>query len=298
MTMNTTVNYKEIIKLALAEDLSPRGDITSEMMVPVDAQISGEIIAREAGVLAGSEAAQITLELCRDWIASLSARNDIQTNIHFEFKDGDRFNAGARVATLNGNARTLLAAERTMLNLLQRLSGIATKTRGLIDMIREYPVQLLDTRKTTPGLRALEKAAFIAGGGTAHRYNLSDMILIKENHLIFSKLDAERVTEARHISKRIECEVQNETELKEVLAAGVDVIMLDNFSPQRVREAITNLGAARNSVKLEASGGINEANIVDYANSGIDYISTSAVYTQVGNLDLTMLLSPLETPQP
>ncbi len=283
--MNTTINHKEIIKLALLEDLSPHGDVTSLLVVPAEAKATAEIRAKDHGILAGSAAARMTLETCAEILKTNPA------SLEFLVSDGALVKPGDLIARLNGNARLLLAAERTMLNLLQRLSGIATKTQSFVSMIRDYPVALLDTRKTTAGLRHFEKAAFVAGGGSPHRYNLSDMVLIKENHLIFGKLDAAVVKDAHARGLRVECEIASEDQLDSVIASGVDVVMLDNFSPERIKAVVARLGVGR-GVKLEASGGVDTGNIVDYAHSGVDYISTSKVYTDVRNLDLTMLLKP------
>ncbi len=284
MTTHATINHKEIIKLALLEDLSPNGDVTSLLVVPEQAQATAEIRAKDNGIFAGTAAARMTLETCAE-ILKLP-----QASLEFLVNDGARVSAGDIIAQLNGNARLLLAAERTMLNLMQRLSGIATKTQRMVELIRNYPVKLLDTRKTTAGLRHFEKAAFVAGGGSPHRYNLSDMVLIKENHLLFGLLDATVVADAHARGLRVECEIAREDQLEAVLASGVDVVMLDNFSPERTCAVVTGLGLGR-KVKLEASGGIDENNLVNYAQSGVDYISTSKVYTDVRNLDLTMLLA-------
>ncbi len=289
--MNQAEEYKKIIKLALEEDLKPDGDITSQLMVGPTEDCKAEIVARESGRLSGSLAATLCLELCGQILGP--------TNNHIEFKlnDGDGFHAGTSIATLSGNARVLLAVERTLLNFLQRLSGIASQTAALVSLLHGLPVRLLDTRKTTPGLRYMEKQAFKDGGGTAHRYNLSDRILIKENHLLFNKLSPELIHQAHQEGQsRIECEVRDEAELEDVLRSGVDIIMLDNFSPQQVRQAVQRVyelcaqhGIDRH-IELEASGGINETNLLDYANTGVDYLSTSLIYTRVKAVDLSMLL--------
>ena len=286
--MNTTINHKEIIKLALLED-GVNSDVTSLLVVPADATARAEIRAKDTGVVAGSAAARMVLETCAEILKATPA------SLEFLVSDGSVVKPGDVIAILSGNARLLLAAERTMLNLLQRLSGIATKTHSFVSLIRDYPVALLDTRKTTAGLRHFEKAAFVAGGGTPHRYNLSDMVLIKENHLIFGLLNAELVKEAHGRNLRVECEIATEDQLDSVIASGVDVVMLDNFSPSRVQAVVARLGASR-TVKLEASGGVDLGNLVDYACAGVDYISTSKVYTDVRNLDLTILLSYHQKP--
>jgi len=281
--MTMKINHKEIIKLALLED-GVSADVTSLLVVPAEATARAEIRAKDTGILAGSAAARMVLETCAEILKINPA------SLEFCVTDSTTVKPGDVIARLNGNARLLLAAERTMLNLLQRLSGIATKTHSFVEIIRDYPALLLDTRKTTAGLRHFEKAAFVAGGGTPHRYNLSDMVLIKENHLIFGKLDAAVVSDAHARGLRVECEIASEDQLDSVLASGVDVVMLDNFSPARIEAVIARLGTGR-TVKLEASGGVDTDNLVDYARSGVDYISTSKVYTDVRNLDLTMLLN-------
>jgi len=281
--MTMKINHKEIIKLALLED-GVSADVTSLLVVPAEATARAEIRAKDTGILAGSAAARMVLETCAEILKINPA------SLEFCVTDSTTVKPGDVIARINGNARLLLAAERTMLNLLQRLSGIATKTHSFVEIIRDYPALLLDTRKTTAGLRHFEKAAFVAGGGTPHRYNLSDMVLIKENHLIFGKLDAAVVSDAHARGLRVECEIASEDQLDSVLASGVDVVMLDNFSPARIEAVIARLGTGR-TVKLEASGGVDTDNLVDYARSGVDYISTSKVYTDVRNLDLTMLLN-------
>lgn len=273
----------EIIKLALAEDLEPDGDITSLYTVPASAEASARLIAKDTGVLAGSEVAAAVVSESAKLLGA-------EAKIEFFKADSEPLKPGDEIARLSGKARVLLVAERTLLNFMQRLSGIASKTKKLVNLINNYDVELLDTRKTTPGLRALEKKAFLAGGGTAHRYNLSDAVLIKENHLRFGEINESLVKKIRNEKPgtKIELEIASLEELERALKLDLDVIMFDNFSPNQIKQALAKLDRDKIKIKFEASGGINETNIIDYAASGVDYISTGAVYHHASSLDLAL----------
>lgn len=298
---NTSNNYQKLISFALKEDLLPAGDITCNYLIDPKQTAEAKIIAKEKGVLACSFIAQEILDETRILIKEINGLDLKAAQIKFHINDGDHFSSNETIAELKGPAHLILAAERTILNFLQRLSGVATKTNHLVKLISSTKTQLLDTRKTLPGLRFLEKKAFQDGGGTNHRYNLSDMVLIKENHLIFqnSKSLSSAIEKARLANPeiKIECEISKEAELEEVIKAGVDIIMLDNFSPERIKSAIKLIKEIKTThnidkeIKLEASGGINEFNISNYAKTGIDFISVGAVTTQVHNIDLSMLIT-------
>ena len=315
----------------------PEGDLTSKLLISETEQAEAEIIAKEDGVLACSWLGQAVLdELALIYRYGLNSYSEnpnfctkpenlvvegVRNEIVFKLSDSDVFSKGTCLARLKGSAQILLTAERTLLNFLQRLCGVAAVTRKLVNLVKDYPaVRLLDTRKTMPGLRVLEKEAFKAGGGTNHRMNLSDMILIKENHLSFYRKSspgknlADAIKHARSTFERpsaslraaqptrlIECEINADflrepSRLQELLGAEPDIIMLDNFSPQEAKDLVNlikklraDLNIERN-IKIEASGGINEHNIVDYAKTGVDFISTGSVFTQAKNIDLSMLL--------
>ena len=216
--------------------------------------------------------------------------------VHIEYllKDGDEVAPGQIAARLLGPAETILMGERVALNFLQFLSGIATKTRKIVELIKDYPVRVVDTRKTIPGLRWLSKYAVRVGGGANHRFNLSDGILIKDNHIKAAGSIREAVARARRYAPhtlKIEVEVESLSELKEAIEAGADIIMLDNMPPDKIVEARKIAGA---KVILEASGGINEKNILDYAKTGVDIISLGALTHSVKALDISLDLKSLK----
>jgi nicotinate-nucleotide pyrophosphorylase (carboxylating) len=256
------------IDIALREDIGP-GDLTTDAFVSEKSQSSGRIVARERAVLAGAETA-----------AEVFRRVDPTLQVRVIGKDGSELNAGDNVIEIEGATRSILKAERVALNFLQRLSGIATTTRKFVDAAANDHVKILDTRKTTPGLRALEKAAVAAGGGANHRFGLFDMVLIKDNHLAaISGLEelANAIRKFREGKPDIQIEVEADT-LDQVHGFlgidGIDVILLDNMKPAEIREAIA-LG--KNKVKFEASGGITLKNIRQVAATGVDYISIGAL---------------------
>lgn len=305
--MNYLSKSLPVIKLSLEEDLNPYGDITSSNLVSPEEKTMAIIIAKEEGILACGYIVQEILDICGDILENYTGHK-LKAQAKILKKDGSKIHKGEKIIEIEGSAQLILSAERTILNFLQRLSGVATKTKKLCELIQNYPTKLLDTRKTMPGLRALEKEAFRLGGGTNHRFNLSDMVLIKENHLRFYKnsnlLAAIEELRKKLPSKvKIECEINKDFisvkgNLEKLLASPVDVIMLDNFSPEEIRDLkekiknIQNTQEGNREIKLEASGGINESNIVKYALTGVDFISTGSVSTQSKNLDLSMLISP------
>ncbi len=273
---------KKIVEIALKEDVG-RGDITSNVIVPEGHKALGLIFSREDGILAGIEVARTVFE-------------KIDENIKFDarLQDGDRVEDGVVIATVTGSARSCLLGERLCLNFLQRLSGIATLTRKFVDAVSGTKAKILDTRKTTPGLRYLEKYAVRVGGGINHRFGLYDMILIKDNHIQMAGSVTQAIKLAMSSTKRkkclIEVEVKNISEFKEALAFNVDRIMLDNMNVQQIAEAVR---LARGKVELEASGGITLENINEIAMTGVDYISVGELTHSARSLNFNMKLKSL-----
>jgi nicotinate-nucleotide pyrophosphorylase (carboxylating) len=254
-----------------------RGDITTRSLIPSDATGSAHIETRERAIVAGLDAAV----LCFDAFGE-DIRWECLTS------DGDEVGAGDVLAQVEGSMRTIITAERTALNLLGRLSGVATLTRKFVDAVSGTAVRLVDTRKTTPGLRLLEKAAVRAGGGFNHRFGLDDGILIKDNHLAALGGITEAVTRMRAEAPHgllVEVEVQDLNGLDEALAAGASAILLDNMTPELIREAVSRAGG---KVLLEASGGIDLSNVREYAESGVDLISIGALTHSAPAIDVSL----------
>jgi nicotinate-nucleotide pyrophosphorylase (carboxylating) len=272
------------IDVALREDIGD-GDLTTGFFVSKNQQATAGIVARERATLAGTETA-----------AEVFRRVDSATKITVLQKDGSDVNPDETVIELRGPARSILKAERVALNFLQRLSGIATMTRKFVDAAANEQVKILDTRKTTPGLRALEKAAVVAGGGANHRFGLFDMVLLKDNHLAVNasfEAFAKAVRGFREAKPNVQVEVEADA-LEQVRAFleidGVDVILLDNMKPAQIREAIA-LG--KDKVKFEASGGVTLKNIRQIAATGVDYISIGALTHSARAIDFSLELTPL-----
>lgn len=270
------------IGIALAEDIGT-GDITSEAFISADLNALGRIVARDRAVVAGAETA-----------AEVFRRVDPRLHVEILQADGTSLSGGETVLEIRGAARSILTAERVALNFLQRLSGIATLTRQFVDGAGKAKAQILDTRKTTPGLRALEKAAVVAGGGANHRFGLYDMVLVKDNHLMaapgFSGLTAaiQRVRSVRP-DVRIEVEADRLEQVRTFLEIdGIDVILLDNMNPAEMREAVA-LGKKK-GVKFEASGGVTLKNIRQIAATGVDYVSVGALTHSAPAVDLSLEL--------
>ncbi len=263
----------KLIELAIAEDLDGGVDITSTATIPADQESVAQFVNRQPGVVAGTSVAIAVLNyLGISGISLLVA-------------DGSFVPAGTVILEARGNTRALLLAERTALNFLTHLSGIATETRAWVEAITGTPCQIRDTRKTTPGWRVLEKAAVRAGGGTNHRLSLSDAALIKDNHIVGAGgvLAAFELVRAQYPDKEIEVEVDNFEQLHAVLKAQPDLILLDNMSPELCKEAVAIVAGA---VKLEASGGITLANALKYAQSGVDFIAVGALTHSAKALDI------------
>ena len=270
------------IDIALKEDLGD-GDVTTQFFVPANARATARIVAREDCVVAGTESA-----------AEVFRRVDPAVDPQIIRADGQHVNAGDAVLEAAGPARSLLLAERVALNFLQRLSGIATVTRKFVDAAGNEHVKILDTRKTTPGLRALEKAAVVAGGGVNHRFDLSEMVLVKDNHLAGSSTLSglqHAITAARKSRPDLTIELEADTleQVRNFLELeDVDVILLDNMKPAQIREAVA-LGKAK--VKFEASGGVTLKNIRQIAATGVDFISIGALTHSARGIDFSLELT-------
>ena len=264
------------IAAALKEDIG-KGDITTEFFVPEALPASGRIVAHEPAVVAGTGTA-----------AEIFRRIDPETDIQIVRPDGEAIVAGDIVIEVRGLARSILKAERVALNFLQRLCGVATLTRQFVDAVGNHPAKILDTRKTTPGLRMLEKAAVVAGGGVNHRSGLYDMVLVKDNHLAaLGGLSgfADQIRRLRKERPNIRIEVEAD-DLEQVRAfveiEGIDAILLDNMVPAQIREA---LALRRNNIKFEASGGISVKTVRRIAATGVDFISIGALTNSARAID-------------
>lgn len=269
-----------LIDMALTEDRG-QGDWTSRWVVPARTRAQARIVAKADGVLSGLSVA-----------SAVFLRLDPRTEFISSLSDGSRINEGDVVCTIRGPARTILTGERTALNFLQRLSGIATMTRKFVDAVEGTDAKILDTRKTTPGLRSLEKAAVKAGGGENHRVGLYDMVLIKENHIAVAGGVAEalkRAHDANTKGLRVEIEVQNKEELRAALDGGCDIILLDNMDVQQIRECVRVVKQRSPQVKTEASGNMTLDRVRAVAETGVDYISVGALTHSVTALDLSLL---------
>lgn len=274
----------ETIAAALAEDIG-HGDITSRALVSSDARCTATLVAKQDGVLSGMEVFRAAFEQAGAAPADWNGR-----------KDGDRFQPGETLASFAGQTRAVLSAERTALNFIQRLSGIATLTRHFVDALDGLDCQVCDTRKTTPLLRFLEKEAVRHGGGANHRFNLTDGILIKENHVAAAGGITEAIDRARghvHHLVRIEVEVTSLEELREALDARPDVVMLDNMDLDTMAAAV-HLSDNRTGgrVVMEASGNVTLDRVRAIAETGVDFISTGALTHSAPAVDLSLLIQP------
>ena len=274
-------NLDELIRLALREDIGD-GDHSTLACIPADATARAKMLAKNAGVLCGSEVGERVFRMV-----------DPSLKVTLLKHDGDTLAVGDTVMTVEGPAGSILTAERTALNFMQRLSGIATQTNAMVRMIEGLHTQLLDTRKTTPNMRLLEKYAVACGGGTNHRIGLYDMIMLKDNHIDFAG-GIEQAIDRTHAylsekgkALKIEIEVRNLDELERVLAhGGVDRIMLDNFDVATLREAVKRIDGR---YETEASGGITGQTLRAYAETGVDYISVGALTHHIKSLDLSLV---------
>lgn len=274
--ITTKINADDLILSALKEDITSE-DITTNSVMPNFQLGEVELICKEDGVIAGLEVFRRVFQLL-----------DEKTEITFSCKDGDKVKKGEKIGVLRGDIRVLLSGERTALNFLQRMSGIATYTRTIADLLKGTRTKLLDTRKTTPNMRIFEKYAVKVGGGYNHRYNLSDGILLKDNHIGAAGSVREAVRMAKEYApfvRKIEVEVENLDMLKEALEAGADIIMLDNMSVEDMKEAV-RLASGR--AETECSGNVTKENVAKLVDIGVDYISSGALTHSSPILDLSL----------
>src|SRR5437868_13229034 len=275
------------IDFALGEDIG-EGDITTKLVVPVNAMARARVEPREKAVIAGTGPA-----------AEVFRRVDPQLKVSTGLTDGMAVLGGETILEVSGSTRSILTAERAALNFLQRLSGIATLTRAFVEAIGKNPAKIMDTRKTTPGLRALEKAAVAAGGGINHRFGLFDMILVKDNHLIAQPDLAQlavaiRKAKSRNPSIKVEVEADNLEQVRALIQIEeIDLILLDNMETTEMREAIA-LGRNR-KVKFESSGGVNLKTVRRIAAPGVDFISVGALTHSAPAIDLSLELTPISS---
>lgn len=270
------LNADELIKLALKEDITSE-DITTNSVMPKYQKGEVQLICKQDGVLAGLDVFKRVFELLDDTV-------EFQMN----YSDGDKVKNGDLIGTVTGDIRVLLSGERTALNYLQRMSGIATYTREVADLLAGSKTKLLDTRKTTPNMRVFEKYAVKVGGGCNHRYNLSDGILLKDNHIGAAGGVKEAVLMAKEYApfvRKIEIEVENLEMLQEALDAGADIVMLDNMSVDTMRKAVK---MAAGKAETECSGNVTRENIAKLVDIGVDYISSGALTHSAPIMDLSL----------
>ena len=278
MANDILAQAEPILRRALDEDIGD-GDVTTQCIVSPGATLNGQFIAKEAGVLAGSEVVELTFGLVDEQVQFIPG-----------VFDGDQVEAGQVTAMINGPGWALLGGERVALNFLQRMSGIATLTRRFVEAVQGTSTVVLDTRKTAPGLRPLDKWAVRLGGGQNHRFGLYDMVLIKDNHIAAVGSISEAVARVRAEDEKrlpIEVEVKTLMELQEALDLGLDRIMLDNMSLDEMREAVR---LANGRVPLEASGNVSLENVAAIAATGVDYISVGMLTHSVRALDISLEL--------
>jgi nicotinate-nucleotide pyrophosphorylase (carboxylating) len=267
----------KIIKVALKEDLGEAGDITSKAILPSSFDVKAEIVSKDTGVIAGIDIAARVFYLVDP---------DLSTSL--EVEDGTIVKPGTLLALIEGSAQSILAAERTALNFLQHLSGIATLTSKFVEEVKSYPVKILDTRKTTPGLRLLEKYAVTVGGGYNHRFGLYDAVLIKENHIsavggIEKAISFIRSSLGENV--KIEVETEDLEQVKKALEAGAEMIMLDNMSLESIKEAVK---IVNRRALIEASGGVRLNNVEEIAKTGVNLLSTSELTQSSLSLDISL----------
>ncbi len=271
-----------LIDLALDEDLGPAGDVTTSALVPASARGGAELVAKERLVFAGAEA-----------FARVFQRLEMAATVAFHFEDGARVEAGTVVATISASLRALLVGERTALNLVQRLCGIATLAAQAADAVRGPKCRVLDTRKTAPGMRALSKLAVRAGGASNHRFGLFDGVLIKDNHLVamggnvLQALRQARASAPRLV--KVEIEVTSLAQLEDAVSGGADVVLLDNMEDAAVAEAVRRI---RGRVEVEVSGGVTLERLPKLAALGVDYVSLGALTHSARAMDLSLELLP------
>ncbi len=284
----TSRRVTAVIENALTEDRATR-DATTYACIDPHQRASATIIAKQECILAGIGVVQRTFEVFAQLDGTVVSHPEVTT--HGEIFDGVRLRRGQQVAVVTHNARVILSCERVILNVLQRVSGIATETRKYVDAISGTKTKILDTRKTVPGLRALDKYAVRCGGGTNHRLDLSDGILIKNNHIDLAggiQIALERAHKNRRGTQPIEVEVRNMQELEGALKYGAEAILLDNMTPEQTREAVDRVRREGLPIPLESSGGITLENVRQYAEAGVNFISVGALTHSARAVDLSM----------
>ena len=266
----------QLIRMALQEDITSE-DVSTNAVMPTEVQGTVDLIAKEDGIIAGL-----------DVYARVFQMLDEKTEIDFKCKDGDEVKKGELMATLTGDIRVLLSGERVALNYLQRMSGIATYTRQVAKLLEGSKVTLLDTRKTTPNCRVFEKYAVRVGGGCNHRYNLSDGVLLKDNHIGAAGSITKAITMAKEYApfvRKIEIEVETLEQVKEAVEAGADIIMLDNMTPEVMKQAVELIDGR---AQTECSGNITKENIARIREIGVDFVSSGALTHSAPILDISM----------
>ncbi|WP_300344702.1 carboxylating nicotinate-nucleotide diphosphorylase [Fusobacterium sp.] len=274
--ITTKLNMDNLILMALREDISSE-DITTNSVIRKETRGTVKLICKQDGIIAGLDVFQRTFELL-----------DEKTVVKKYFKDGDQVKKGDHLADVEGDIRVLLSGERVALNYLQRMSGIATYTKNVVKLLEGSKIKLLDTRKTTPNMRIFEKYSVKVGGGQNHRYNLSDGILLKDNHIDAAgsvKKAIEMAKEYAPFVRKIEVEVENLDMVREAVEAGADIIMLDNMTPEMMKEAVKIIDGR---AKTECSGNITKENIKKVIDTGVDYISSGALTHSAPILDVSL----------
>lgn len=269
------VLLRPLVETALTEDLGRRGDVTSQATIPADMQAQLQIKARQAGVICGMDLARLAFDMV-----------DTQIGFDAQVADGERVEAGTVLATVRGNARHLLTAERTALNFMTHLSGITTATRQIVDSVAAYPAQITCTRKTIPGLRTVQKYAVRCGGGRNHRLGLDDAILIKDNHIAIAGDIATAIKQAQDFAGHlipIEVEVDTLAQLAQALDAGASLVLLDNMTPDVLAQAVA---MCQGRAKTEASGGITPETVQAVAQAGVDFIAMGYLTHSTTALDI------------
>jgi nicotinate-nucleotide pyrophosphorylase (carboxylating) len=271
----------------LAEDIG-QGDITTALTIPAESTSEAQIVAKEAGIAAGIEEAKVLLESLGLKVETLAS-------------DGEKINPKQTLMKIRGNTRTILSTERTILNIVSRMSGIATTTRRLVEKLQKAKLgtKIACTRKTAPGLLYLDKKAVLVGGGDTHRLHLDDMVLIKDNHIAVAgsiEVAVKRAKEVGSFTKKIEVEVSSAEDALAAAKAGADIIMLDNFSPKQVEKAVSRLEEAAFSGKvlIEASGGITAENILEFASKRVDIVSLGELTHSAKTLDLSLEITKIK----
>ncbi|MCK4673491.1 carboxylating nicotinate-nucleotide diphosphorylase [candidate division WOR-3 bacterium] len=279
--------FLKIVKKALKEDIG-RGDITTDLIVDQNEQALGTIFPKQDGILCGIEIAQMIFK-------ELDEKIDFQIKLN----DGDNFSPGMTIATIIGPASVCLKGERTALNFLQHLSGIATLTRKFVDTTKGS-VKILDTRKTVPGLRIMEKYAVRTGGGHNHRFGLYDMVLIKNNHIEIAGSITKAVAKVRKRRKKafVEVEIKTFEELNKALSLKINRVMLDNMNVNQIKRAVEIIRQANPDMEIELSGSMNLSNIKEFSECGVDFISVGALTHSAPAIDIAMKLKPLGQCEP